>query len=138
MEVIALRPREYLRWLAWSGRDGLRSVLILFITDKGTRLCLLALLLMQAAVLLRHRKTDRLPAPWPPSEQRFREVNTLLWLAIGYGAPKLLLVMAVQVPNHRYLSAAMIFAPTVAAVLTWHRWVQVREFLRAAGRPADS
>jgi hypothetical protein len=138
MEVIALRPREYLRWLAWSGRDGLRSVLILFITDKGTRLCLLALLLMQAAVLLRHRKTDRLPAPWPPSEQRFREVNTLLWLAIGYGAPKLLLVMAVQVPNHRYLSAAMIFAPPVAAVLTWHRWVQVREFLRAAGRPADS
>jgi hypothetical protein len=138
METLALRPREYLRWLAWSGRDGLRSVLILFITDKGTRLCLLALLLMQAAVMRRYGKTGRLPAPWPPSEQRYREVNTLVWLAIGYGAPKLLLVMAVQVPNHRYVSAAMIFTPTVAAVLTWYRWVQVREFLWPACENADS
>jgi hypothetical protein len=125
-EVISRRPARYLRWLLWSGRDGLRSVLLLFITDKGTRLCLLALLLTQTTVVFRYRKTGALPAPLPSSEQQFREVNTLLWLAIGFAAPNLLLVMAVQVPNHRYLSSAVIFAPTVAAVLAWRRWLQIR------------
>jgi hypothetical protein len=131
-EVIFRRPAAYLRWLVWSGREGLRSLLVLFITDKGTRLCLLAILVLQGVVAVKRWRTGRLPGALPASEPTFVEVNLLLWIAIAFAAAKLLLVITVEVPNHRYLSGAIIFAPPLMAVLAWRRGVQV------FGSPAQS
>lgn len=124
-EVIRLRPDRYLRWLAASGREGMRNLLLLFITDKGTRLALLVLLATQAIVLTRHFRTGWLPAPQPASQQRFLEVNTLLWLALGFAIPKLVLVILVETPIHRYLNGAVVFAPALMGVLAYHRFRQV-------------
>jgi hypothetical protein len=130
-EVILRRPERYLRWLAWSGREGMRSLLLLFITDKGTRLALLVLLILQAIVITRHWRTRWLPAPLPASEQRFLEVNTLLWLALGFATPKLLLVILVETPLHRYLNGAVVFAPALMGVLAFQRVQQIFSTPRA-------
>jgi hypothetical protein len=123
-ELIYLRPGRYLRWLVWSGREGMRSCLLLFITDKGTRLSLLALLAIQVVLLKRYWKSGAVPESLPSSPQRFLEVNVLVWLALAFAAAKLMLVIAVEVPTHRYLSGAMVFAPPVIALLAWRRGVQ--------------
>jgi hypothetical protein len=124
-EVIRLRPRTYLRWLVWSGREGARSLLYLFITDRAARLCLLALLGSQVWVVWRRFRFGTLPALPPASDRPFVEFNTLLWLALAFAAAKVLLVILVEIPIGRYLSAAVLFAPSAFAVLTWYRLAAV-------------
>lgn len=133
-DIIRLRPGAYLRWLAWSGREGARSLLYLFVTDRATRLCLLALLGSQAWVVWRRLRSGALPPPPPASDRRFVEFNALLWLAVAFAAAKVLLVILVETPIGRYLSAAVLFAPSAFAVLTWYRLAAV--FGRAESAPS--
>lgn len=124
-EVIRLRPRAYLRWLVWSGREAARNFLYLFVTDRATRLCLLALIGSQAWLVWRRFRSGLLPPPPSTSDRRFVEFNTLLWPALAFAAAKLLLVILVETPIGRYVTAAMLFAPPAFAVLTWHRLAAV-------------
>jgi hypothetical protein len=45
----------------------------------------------------------------------------LLWTAVGFAAANLLLVVLVEVPNHRYMTAASVFLPALLAVLCVNR-----------------
>ena len=124
-EIIQLRPLAYARWLVWAGRTGVRRVLSLLIIDPGTRLCLIAAALLEGIVLVRRWRYGVLPPPFLPTNQAFVETHVLLWLALTFAATKLLLVILVETPLERYLASAIVFAPPLIGVLTWHRYQQL-------------
>ena len=124
-EIIRRRPARYVRWLVRAGREGVSRLLQIVITDPGVRLGLFVLLLIQVAVVVRRWTSGVLPAAIAPSDRRFVEANTLLWLALGFAVAKLVLVILVEPPLQRYLAPAAVLAPPVLGILAWHRFCQV-------------
>jgi len=133
-EVIRLRPALYLRWLGWAGAETVRGSLSLFAIDPGVCLCLAVFLGSEAWLLWRwFRFGTMLSAPRPES-RRFVEFGTLLWVGLAFAAAKGLLVILVEAPIGRYLTAGMIFLPSALAVLTWYRLAAVFGW-RVADKP---
>jgi hypothetical protein len=126
-EIVYERPWQYLRWLVRSGREGIRTSLCLFITDKGTRAALLCLIALQICATFKRSSAGKSVNSMISSDQRLLEVNVLLWIAISFALAKLMLIILVEVPLGRYLSPAVLWSPSIAALLCWYRWENVMQ-----------
>jgi hypothetical protein len=124
-EIAARRPADYFRWLRWAVREGVIALLFLTWSSKPGLLCLAVLLACELRDLLRRDA----PRPPPSTEDQTaarlaRQV--LVWTAVGFALAKLALVVLVEIPNHRYMTAAAVFLPALLAVLCVERCRRLR------------
>jgi hypothetical protein len=131
--ILSRRPLEYLQWLCWGLREGLTAILFLALTNKPAVLCLGALLVCEAVDLRRRRRGPLAVETAVDRGVARRARQVLVWTAVGFAAMKLLLVVLVEVPNHRYMTAASVFVPALLAVLCVDR----RRCLMASSVPGD-
>jgi hypothetical protein len=134
-EVLLRRPAAYLRWLSWALREGLTAILFLSLTNKPAIVCLGLLMACEGGELFRRRKRahNGIAVASTACDMAGRARPVLVWTAVGFAAANLLLVVLVEVPNHRYMTAASVFLPALLAVLCVNR---CRHFI-ASGSPSD-
>lgn len=123
--TIRRRPSRYVRWLAWAFREGLASLAFLSVVNKPAQFCLLVLILLQGVELLRRRVPSWTIREPLDESSTFLPIHVLFWVALGFGLTKMMLVILVEPPLHRYITPATIFSPALFAVLCWARCRQV-------------
>jgi hypothetical protein len=121
-EVLSRRPGAYLRWLRWGLREGMAAILWLSVINKATLACLGLLVVCEVVDLVRRS------APGPGAtidiearEAALRARQVLFVTATGFALAVLLLVVLVEIPNHRYMTPASVFVPGLLAALCVER-----------------
>jgi hypothetical protein len=119
-EIIRLRPLGYVRWLLPAAKHGVTQLFEYSFLDRPGLAMLAVLLICHIGLIARRRRRrqSEVPAPGP---DYFFELHASLLIALGFAAAKLALVILVEPPIHRYISAAAIFLPMWLAVLTVDR-----------------
>ena len=120
-EVLKRRPRRYLQWLAWNANHARIEITRLVVSDKGTLLLLLIVMIVHALALLRTRH-DLPPGTAHERSQRYREAQLIFWIALGFTAAKTCLVILVEPAVSRYMTGASCLLPAVLAVWAAHGW----------------
>lgn len=126
-ELMRQHFRQYVQWLVWNGVHAIKQVVQLTITDTGTRLLAIILLISHALSLWRGPLTQTQPdslntvagepvTGGPSPKEMFLELHLLFWVAVGFAAAKGLLVILVEPANDRYMSGAMPLLPAAIAV----------------------
>lgn len=127
-ELLRQHPRQYVRWLVWNGVHAVRQIVMLTLTDNGTRLLMAILFLVHLLSLWRgpsERNADSDVGPdragdGHPAANRFLELHLIFWTAVGFAAAKGLLVVLVEPANDRYMSGAMPLLPAAIAVFAMY------------------
>lgn len=116
--VLSLRPASYLTWLRWALREGSAAILWLSLVNKASLACLLLLLACEIVDLVRGPSaTPGLAMDLKAAEAARRARQVLFVTALGFALAVLLLVVLVEVPNHRYMTPASVFVPALFAIL---------------------
>ena len=126
-ELLRQHFRQYVRWLVWNSIHAVKQVVQLTMTDTGTRILAIILLVAHALSLWRGPSApsdsdaaDRIfgRPPVSPSTETvtFLELHLLFRTAAAFAAAKGLLVILVEPANDRYMSGAMPLLPAAIAV----------------------
>lgn len=123
-EIALRRPADYIRWLCRAAREGVIALLFLTWSSKPGLLCVAVLLACELRDL---RRREMSSDPLLPAEQVAARLarQVLVWTAVGFALAKLALVVLVEIPNHRYMTAAGVFLPALLAVLCVDRCRQL-------------
>jgi len=110
LALLQQHPRPYARWLLWNIKHGIIQIAMLLAKDRALLICVVVLLLTHFMNLLRRNRisgviSDQLALT------RFTQQHLLFWLALGFAAAKLLLVVLVEPANDRYMTGAVAFVP---------------------------
>lgn len=124
-EIALRRPADYFRWLRCAVREGVIALLFLTWSSKPGLLCLAVLLACELRDLLRRDAPRPLPSTEDQSAARLAR-QVLVWTAVGFALAKLALVVLVEIPNHRYMTAAGVFLPALLVVLCVDRCRRLR------------
>jgi hypothetical protein len=111
LQIVAQHPAEYARWIVWNIKHGLIQLLVLVAKDKAVLLCCAVLLATHFKSLIQRPASSSKNASEQSATIRFTQSHLLLWLALGFAAGKLLLVVLVEPANDRYMTGAMVFLP---------------------------
>ncbi len=121
-EVVARRPAAYLKWLRWGLREGVAAILWLSVINKATLACLGLLVVCEVVELVRGSAAG--PGATIDIEAwdaALRARQELFVTATGFALAVLLLVVLVEIPNHRYMTPASVFVPGLLAALSVER-----------------
>jgi hypothetical protein len=117
--VIGQRPLFYAVWIAKAFCQGARLIVAEIILNPVYLLLLFCLAAVHARyVAQRLRASVELP---DLDAEYFTAVNSLLLIAVSFAVAKLLLVIVTSPPQGRFMDAAGVFLPTVAAAVLANR-----------------
>jgi hypothetical protein len=117
--IVRARPGFYAVWLAKAFCQGARLIVAELFLNPVYLLLLICLMAAHARHVAQ-RLRSRIELPDLDTEY-FTTVNSLLLVAISFAAAKLLLVIITTPPQGRFMDAAGVFLPTVAAAALANR-----------------
>jgi hypothetical protein len=124
--ILLARPLAYVRWLLPAAKHGVTQLFEYSFLDRPGLALLPALALCHAVLFARWRKRI---APHPQAihgKDYFFEYHAALAIALAFAAAKLILVILVEPPIHRYVAPAAIFLPMWLAVALVDRLERLR------------
>lgn len=118
--LIWLKPAAYLRWLKPAAKHGLTQLFEYSFLDR-IGLALLAGLALTQAILVSRWRRGAASLGRAGGGRYFFELHAMLLMALALALAKLLLVVLVEPPIHRYVAPAAVLLPSWLAIVLLDR-----------------
>ena len=118
-EIIRLKPRHYLKWIAGAIAFGLRQLL-----DYAWIVAPLLVALLSLPILILQQRAGP-QAPEVRKSARIPALLALMILGVGFFAAYLLLVCLVSFPVPRYFVSMTLFLPSAICVQVFEIWRRI-------------